>query len=1074
MRTAIRSTRASAPLALPLAGALMAIALATPAQTASEPPYTVTDVGANYRVWQRTVQLTNSATGEVTQQVHGYTELDAGMNYWSTNSAQAQGGWAESQDLIEITPTGAQAVHSQMKAVISGDVTSPGAITLTTASGQVFQSRPLGLYYADPFSGKVAQVGLVQPGRGLLYAPNVVVFTNAFSGLNADLILVWARSGFEQNVVLKQSPPPPETFGLSSASCRLQMWTAMDQCPDPVEDRPALLGSGLWDHILIFPDCWFPVGSAYEFGSAPLPNAGEAATVRPVSPSDKSAFPTAKSLVTIADQRVLIEEINYSDLLSAFKALGHASLPPSNPHAVEFAARGQLVPAPPATRQNRPILLAAGPYHARGMVLDYIQLSGSTNSYTFTSGTTYYIPVNYYQGPGTATFQNNTCLKFGSNACLDAYGPVSFPSSGAPVIFTSKDDNTYGGTITNSTANPNYAASRALYLYYNAQMVTVQNAVFRWCQYAVECDANPSSNNAAIYSSFFQNCQTGVYVNMPSDTLYLSGDTYCNVSTPVSVHNGTVSGSMTLDCGVISVAMVNDPTKDSNDTDPTHDVNKNTQSEPTFILADNSQTIVAAFSDTHLDETSFGAITDFTGIKAPRSTSWARSTNGGLNFTNTQPLPPWGTNMTSAWQGDAPNPVIAYDPGYPTNSGGTVYLLCNCSRESTNWLGFRLWASTNKGASFALINANVPGGNWGVSRADRPMIKANLSTHDLYVAGASLIPTFLGVFAAHSSNGGTNWDACSFFDADANMADIAVTPAGVAYVTWIAFTNSGSFYTNRIRYAWLAPGSTNWSSPRDLGISLNSPLPLGVTRGLRFNGDDTNDYFQMLVFPRTAFANGRIYVAYSDLPNPGSTTDQGDIFLAEAATNSDCSLATPLVVRLNDKNNDRTLTDQWDPAIAVKPGGTEFFIGYYSRQNAPANNSRIMAYGAKGDVANGLTNATFTCFPISPTSFPPLFNGTNSPYNMQFDPVYPPSTYLCFDQYARVVGLADPDCQTNATPHQYFDWWFQDDNTWADADTNYFYYAWCDRSRTWTGTNVLTGQLYSRPDADVKLAKIRQ
>ena len=451
----------------------MAIALATPAQTASEPPYTVTDVGANYRVWQRTVQLTNSATGEVTQQVQEYTELDAGMNYWTTNSAQAQGGWAESQDLIEITPIGAQAVHGQMKAVISGDVTSPGAITLTTASGQVFQSRPLGLYYADPSSGKVAQVALVQPGPGLLYAPNVLVFTNAFSGLNADLILVWARNGFEQNVLLKQSPPTPESFGLSSASCRLQMWTAMDQCPEPVEDRPALLGSGLWDHILIFPDCWFPVGSAYEFGSAPLPNAGEAATVRPVSPSDNSAFPTAKSLVTIADQKVLIEEINYSDLLTAFKALGHASLPPSNPNAVEFAARGQLVPAPPARRQDRPILLAAGPYHARGIVLDYIQLSGSTNSYTFTSGTTYYIPVSYYQGPGTATFQNNTCLKFASNACLDAYGPVSFPSSGAPVVLTSKDDNAYGGTITNSTANPNYAASRALYLYYNAQMVTV-------------------------------------------------------------------------------------------------------------------------------------------------------------------------------------------------------------------------------------------------------------------------------------------------------------------------------------------------------------------------------------------------------------------------------------------------------------------------------------------------------------------------------------------------------------------------------------------------------------------------
>jgi hypothetical protein len=114
----------------------MTIALATPAQTGPEPPYTVTDVGANYRVWQRTVQLTNSATGEVTQQAQGYTELDAGMNYWTTNSAQAQGGWAESLDLIELTPTGVQAVHGQMEAVINADVTSPGAITLTTASGQ--------------------------------------------------------------------------------------------------------------------------------------------------------------------------------------------------------------------------------------------------------------------------------------------------------------------------------------------------------------------------------------------------------------------------------------------------------------------------------------------------------------------------------------------------------------------------------------------------------------------------------------------------------------------------------------------------------------------------------------------------------------------------------------------------------------------------------------------------------------------------------------------------------------------------------------------------------------------------
>jgi len=56
-----------------------------------------------------------------------------------------------------------------------------------------------------------------------------------------------------------------------------------------------------------------------------------------------------------------------------------------------------------------------------------------------------------------------------------------------------------------------------------------------------------------------------VYVSMPSDTLYLSGDTYCNVLTNVSDSSGTVSGSMSLDCGIVSRAIVNDPSRDSED-----------------------------------------------------------------------------------------------------------------------------------------------------------------------------------------------------------------------------------------------------------------------------------------------------------------------------------------------------------------------------------------------------------------------------------------------------------------------------------------------------------------------------
>jgi hypothetical protein len=132
----------------------------------------------------------------------------------------------------------------------------------------------------------------------------------------------------------------------------------------------------------------------------------------------------------------------------------------------------------------------------------------------------------------------------------------------------------------------------------------------------------------------------------------------------------------------------------------------------------------------------------------------------------------------------------------------------------------------------------------------------------------------------------------------------------------------------------------------------------------------------------------------------------------------------------------------------------------------------IKAYGAKVyNIANGLANATIDCFPIGPTAFPPLFNGTNANQNLQFDPVYPTNDGLCYDQSARVVAIDYP-CPSNTLYAAGLSYFFQDDNTWADADTNYFYYAWCDRSRTWTWTAF--GAQNTRPDADVKIAKIRQ
>ena len=89
-----------------LVTAFVPLALLSVAQTApSDPPYSVVDRGAFYRVLQRTVSVTNVTTGEVSQQVQSYTELADGMNYLSN------GQWIEAQDLVEAARTYGDYIH---------------------------------------------------------------------------------------------------------------------------------------------------------------------------------------------------------------------------------------------------------------------------------------------------------------------------------------------------------------------------------------------------------------------------------------------------------------------------------------------------------------------------------------------------------------------------------------------------------------------------------------------------------------------------------------------------------------------------------------------------------------------------------------------------------------------------------------------------------------------------------------------------------------------------------------------------------------------------------------------------
>lgn len=150
------------------------------------------------------------------------------------------------------------------------------------------------------------------------------------------------------------------------------------------------------------------------------------------------------------------------------------------------------------------------------------------------------------------------------------------------------------------------------------------------------------------------------------------------------------------------------------------------------------------------------------------------------------------------------------------------------------------------------------------------------------------------------------------------------------------------------------------------------------------------------------------------------------------------------------------------------------FIGYYRRQDRPADNDLIPAYGVKADISNGVANAMFDMFPIGPTAFPPLFPGTTAdPCNWwEYDHVFAQAG-VCLNESAMVVPCPPPpdpnyppwDCpHPTSTTYQHF---MADDYTWAAADGSYFYFAWCDRSLAYdSGQGV-------RPDPNIRFARIK-
>jgi hypothetical protein len=496
--------------------------------------YRILDHGQDFAVYQTVLANTNEA-GQTRFLTNRFTLLETCGFY------QDDGAWQRSENVIESFAEGAVAQRGPNKAVFSSDLNSAAVFDITTSGGERLRGGVRTIQLTDVATGRSAVLGTVRATPAELLPPNRLVYRNGFQGIEADVLLVWKHHAFSQNVILRQRPElPPE---MNPDTTRLEVVTEFVETPVPVLNEGVVQTPGqpdLVEHVTI------GLGPLLAVRGRAFPVAGEAAL-------DLSGGLRAEAGVVVIKQwhelqdarRFVIESASWREIEPYLQELPVAQRADNAAPAKQQVAQTRVWPrTPDAVAKRGPVQVASLPYRPDGFLVD-VELSGSSYSYTFLTGETYYIANSFTVGPGTATWEHGCVIKYNLNAYLLVYGPLLFPATQQTPVFTSKDDDSFGDKITGSTGNPTYAAAQALWIYYVPFYTVINNARIRWAQRGVQYDANSGVPVTHwLTDSLFERCQTGVYRNLPSGSLNLVNVTKCNVTTPLAGY-GYYSGTMT-------------------------------------------------------------------------------------------------------------------------------------------------------------------------------------------------------------------------------------------------------------------------------------------------------------------------------------------------------------------------------------------------------------------------------------------------------------------------------------------------------------------------------------------------
>jgi RHS repeat-associated protein len=489
---------------------------------------------ANSRVWQKIVQTTDTQ-GHVTYQTNNaYTELATGLNHLVGNQ------WVASKDEVDISADGnsALATNGQHQAYFPGDIYN-GKIELVTPDGKQLYSRPVGLSYFDGTNGVL--IAELTNSTGEVVGDNQVIYANAFTGFKADIRYTYTIAGFEQDIILRERPPTPASFGLNPDTTRLEVLTEFFNPPQPTVTAstvPTAAGN-LENDQLNFGSMAMGQGKAFLLGTT-APTVG-----------------VDKQWLTLDGAQFLVEEVPVVSIADELENLPLPSITSTQPNSpLNVVSAKRLLPAHPLVTVpgKHPMQLAQAAPASQGLVLDYVTLNSSQTNYTFQGDTTYYISggLNLY---GTNTFEGGTVIKYANtnSAGIQVNGPINcLTGPYRPAIFTAKDDNSVGEAITGSTGNPTgtYAGEALTVSDYSANLGYMRFAYANTALAAIHSDVE-------ITNSQFINDATAIFVlpnsvNLENVLIYDVGTVFNGIDDPTFIaQNITVHDANELSEGLL-------------------------------------------------------------------------------------------------------------------------------------------------------------------------------------------------------------------------------------------------------------------------------------------------------------------------------------------------------------------------------------------------------------------------------------------------------------------------------------------------------------------------------------------